>query len=248
MYTIKRLSVILFIALFAGTIFAQDDQPNFDKEFEKVLSDMSDEQKKNILVHAVRIADLDFDKEMERLLGNMSENEKDRLLKFASTYKKFRSPNQLRKSATEEKKEVKEKEEAQPAVKKEAPPATPKKQSKIAEVKLPPSGPVTTIEFAKSEFDFGTILQGEKVSYVYTFTNTGEEPLIIDKAKGSCGCTVPYWPKEPIAPGEQGEIKVEFNSGHKKGMQMKRVTITANTNPPQTMLTIKGTVAVPEED
>jgi hypothetical protein len=103
-------------------------------------------------------------------------------------------------------------------------------------------GPATTMEFEESEWDFGKITDGDKVRHVFKFTNTGDEPLTIKNAKGSCGCTVPEWPKEPIAPGEQGEINVEFNSKKKPGKQTKRVTITANTEPPQTYLTIKADV------
>jgi hypothetical protein len=58
--------------------------------------------------------------------------------------------------------------------------------------------------------------------------------MIISNAKGSCGCTVPQWPKEPIAPGSQGEISVQFNSKGKKGSQNKTVTLTTTTTPPQT--------------
>lgn len=105
-----------------------------------------------------------------------------------------------------------------------------------------PTGPTTTIEFTESTFDFGTIDEGEKVSHVYKFKNTGTEPLIIKDAKGSCGCTVPQWPKEPVAVGETGEMLVEFNSKGKSGAQNKRVTITANTNPGQTFINIKGEV------
>ncbi len=109
------------------------------------------------------------------------------------------------------------------------------------------SSPTTTIEFEENEFDWGTITQGEKVSYVFKFTNTGNEPLLIKKAKGSCGCTVPQWPKAPIAPGEQGEISVVFNSKGKMGKQSKRVTITANTDPGQTFLTVKGEIKKDEK-
>ncbi len=105
-----------------------------------------------------------------------------------------------------------------------------------------PTGPTTTIEFSESEFDFGTIDEGEKVSHTYKFTNTGTEPLIIKDAKGSCGCTVPSWPKDPVLPGATGEMLVEFNSKGKAGSQNKRVTITANTNPGQTFINIKGEV------
>ena len=109
-----------------------------------------------------------------------------------------------------------------------------------------PAGPTTTIKFAETEFDFGTVDQGEKVNHVYKFSNTGNEPLIISNAKGSCGCTVPSWPKEPIPVGGSGEIQVQFDSKGKKNVQSKKVTITANTDPAQTFLTIKGEVNAPE--
>ncbi len=105
-----------------------------------------------------------------------------------------------------------------------------------------PVGPTTTLSFDELEYDYGIIDEGEKARHTYKFTNTGSEPLIISNAKGSCGCTVPSWPKEPIPPGATGQIDVEFNSKGKKGKQSKRVTITANTDPVQTFLTIKGEV------
>ncbi len=105
-----------------------------------------------------------------------------------------------------------------------------------------PTGPTTVMSFGSLEHDYGIIDAGEKVNHKYKFTNTGKEPLIISNAKGSCGCTVPNWPKEPIPPGGTGEIDVVFDSKGKKGKQSKRVTITANTSPAQTFLTIKGEV------
>ena len=105
-----------------------------------------------------------------------------------------------------------------------------------------PSGPTTTMAFAETTFDFGEIETGEKIKHVYKFQNTGNEPLVISNATGSCGCTVPSWPKEPIPVGESGEILVEFDSKNKSGNQSKRVTITANTDPVNSYLTIKGMV------
>lgn len=105
-----------------------------------------------------------------------------------------------------------------------------------------PSGPTTTIQFEQTDFDFGTAKEGEKVKHTYKFKNTGNEPLIISSAKGSCGCTVPKWPSEPIAPGATGQIDVEFDSKGKPGKQTKRVTVTANTVPAQTLLNISGMV------
>jgi len=123
--------------------------------------------------------------------------------------------------------------------------------SLTAQQATPPNVPTPSfpeINFPTPSFDYGMIEAGEKVVHTYPFTNTGTVPLVLSNAKGSCGCTVPEWPKEPILPGESAEIVVMFNSVNKKGTQNKRVTITANTEPAQTFLTIKGEVLVPEED
>ena len=100
----------------------------------------------------------------------------------------------------------------------------------------------TTFEFPETEYDFGKINQDSENRKVFAFTNTGSEPLIIEKAVGSCGCTVPNYPKEPIAPGKSAEIEVIYKPGKQKGNQSKTVTITANTDPKNTMLYIKADV------
>jgi hypothetical protein len=101
---------------------------------------------------------------------------------------------------------------------------------------------VTKIEFAEPKYNFGTIKEGEMATHNFKFKNVGEHPLIISDAKGSCGCTVPNWPTEPILPGKEGEIKVQFNSAGKEGEQSKTVTITANTEPPNSQIVIEGKV------
>lgn len=116
---------------------------------------------------------------------------------------------------------------------------------KTSASKAAPAGPVTTMEFAEVDHDFGTISQDSENTKVFSFTNTGTEPLIIENAKGSCGCTVPEYPKEPIPPGEQGEIKVVYKPGKQKNAQSKNVTITANTLPEKSVLTIKANVLEP---
>ncbi len=103
------------------------------------------------------------------------------------------------------------------------------------------------IEFEEEVFDFGDIEEGESVEHLFKFKNTGENPLVISNAKGSCGCTVPEWPRSPIAPGGKGEIKVIFNSKGKTGSQNKTVTIMANTLPNETLIRIVGKVANTEE-
>lgn len=105
-----------------------------------------------------------------------------------------------------------------------------------------PDGPLPTIKFAEELHDFGTIKDGDVVEHVFTFVNEGEAPLIISDAKATCGCTVPEWPKQPIAVGESGEIKVRFNSKNKPGVQNKTVTLTANTWPTTQRVRIKANV------
>lgn len=110
-----------------------------------------------------------------------------------------------------------------------------------------PDGPLPEFSFSKEMHDFGTINEGDIVTHVFEFTNTGDAPLIVSSATASCGCTVPEKPSKPIAPGETGEIKVQFNSRKKPGIQNKTVTITANTYPKITRLRIKANVLKAED-
>ncbi len=98
------------------------------------------------------------------------------------------------------------------------------------------------ISFASTTYDFGKIKEGEKVAHNFTFTNKGKSPLIISNASASCGCTVPDYPHEPIAPGESSEIKVVFNSTGKSGMQNKVVTLTSNALPSTSQIFLTGEV------
>ncbi|WP_246011761.1 DUF1573 domain-containing protein [Flavobacterium piscinae] len=106
----------------------------------------------------------------------------------------------------------------------------------------PADGKYPAMTFNKKEHDFGVINEGDKVETTFTFTNTGEADLIIANASGSCGCTVPEFPKEPIKPGKTGKMKVSFDSNGKPGMQQKSVNITANTASGKDVLTIKANV------
>jgi hypothetical protein len=100
----------------------------------------------------------------------------------------------------------------------------------------------TGIKFADMTHDFGSIQQDTKNTKIFKFTNTGSEPLIIEAAKGSCGCTVPKFPKEPILPGQSGDIEVVYSPGKQQGAQNKTVTITANTDPINTVINITANV------
>lgn len=105
-----------------------------------------------------------------------------------------------------------------------------------------PEGPLPAFEFQTVEHDFGTINEGDVVEYSYAFKNTGNAPLIIQNAQGSCGCTVPDWSKEPIPVGGTGFVKAKFDSSGKPNIQNKTVTVTANTWPKQTVLRFKAMV------
>lgn len=104
------------------------------------------------------------------------------------------------------------------------------------------TNPPTSVAFAETMHDFGTIQQETQNTKVFKFTNTGDKPLLIESARGSCGCTVPNYPKQPIPPGQSGEIEVVYSPGQQKGQQTKSVTIVANTEPRTTVLQIKANV------
>lgn len=116
------------------------------------------------------------------------------------------------------------------------------KTSTTTAKKVEDNGPKASIKFNETTHDFGEINEGTVAKHTFQFTNTGDVPLVIKSARGSCGCTVPDWPKEPIAPGKTGDIKVQFNSSGKPGTQSKTVTLTTNTETGTEVLNIKAQV------
>jgi len=103
------------------------------------------------------------------------------------------------------------------------------------------------IEFEKEVHDYGFIEHGANGEYKFKFTNVGNAPLILSNAKGSCSCTVPSWPKEPIAPGGTAELTVKYNTRN-SGPINKSVTITSNAiNAPTKVIRIKGNVRAKQE-
>ena len=101
---------------------------------------------------------------------------------------------------------------------------------------------VASITLDKREYDFGTVNEGDIVETVFKVTNSGKTDLVITNAKGSCGCTIPVWPKAPIKPGETGDVEVKFNTSGKPNRQMKTVTLTTNTAAGREVLTLRGSV------
>jgi hypothetical protein len=110
---------------------------------------------------------------------------------------------------------------------------------KAEQVKEQVQGPQITFE--NKTIDYGVIEQESDPYRVFKFTNSGNEPLVITNAKGSCGCTVPQYSKDPIGPGETGEIKVRYDT-KRLGKFIKTVTLTTNQGEEKVVLTIKGEV------
>ena len=102
------------------------------------------------------------------------------------------------------------------------------------------------IELKEDFFDFGVVIQGEKVSHTFIFTNTGKSNLVLSSVHAGCGCTVPKYSKDPVAPGASGEIEVTFDSSGRSGLQSKSVTISSNTQPSRTEIRFVADVAVPK--
>lgn len=104
------------------------------------------------------------------------------------------------------------------------------------------TGKLPVLKFDKTEHDFGQLKEGDKVTTEFVLTNTGDADLVIVSAVGSCGCTVPEPPTEPIKPGDSAPIKVTFDSTGKPGQQEKTVTITTNTAAGKETCKIKANV------
>lgn len=108
-----------------------------------------------------------------------------------------------------------------------------------------PELPATTIEYFEDSHNFGEIKEGDKVSHVFKFKNTGSNPFVISSVKPSCGCTTPEYSQGEVAPGQEGFVKVEFDSKGKTGAQKKQVTVVGNTEPKTKILSFTGDVVTP---
>lgn len=101
---------------------------------------------------------------------------------------------------------------------------------------------VPEISFNTLVHDFGEITEGEKVAYVFTFTNTGTGSLVINNASASCGCTVPKYSRKPLAPGQKGTMEVVFNTSGFGGIQTKTISVQSNAKTPVVVLAVKADV------
>lgn len=108
-----------------------------------------------------------------------------------------------------------------------------------------PAAPATTLtpkdmDFKEDSHNFGTVAEGPKAEYEFTFRNLGKEPIVLTRVQASCGCTTPSWSKEPIAPGKESVIKASYNTQGRPGPFTKSITVVSNAG--TKVLTIKGTV------
>jgi uncharacterized cupredoxin-like copper-binding protein len=102
------------------------------------------------------------------------------------------------------------------------------------------------MEFEQTKHDYGMMVQGEKLSYTFKFTNTGGSDLIISDFSSDCGCTVPDFSKAPVKPGDSGKVEVVFNSAGKSGTVSKSIRLLTNAQPNTIELNITAEVYVPE--
>lgn len=118
-------------------------------------------------------------------------------------------------------------------------------QEKKQTISTQPAKSATTltpdnVSFKSESYDFGTISEGPAAEHVFTFTNTGKEPLVIERVQPSCGCTAPDWSKEPIAPGKTGMVKATYGTQGRPGHFEKNMTVFTNAG--TKMVSFKGTV------
>ncbi len=105
---------------------------------------------------------------------------------------------------------------------------TPIDNSTMETAEAATTNPTTNIALSESQFDFGKMKKGEQKEHVYEVTNTGENPLIISQVKPACGCTVPDYTREPILPGQKGQITLKFDSSNFDGLVNKQAEVYAN--------------------
>jgi PBP1b-binding outer membrane lipoprotein LpoB len=103
---------------------------------------------------------------------------------------------------------------------------------------------IAKITLEETDFNFGSVTEGDVVKHTYKFKNVGNQTLLITDIRTTCGCTVPTWNKSPIAAGASDQVEVKFDTKGKANEQVKKITIIANTFPAETELILRGMVQV----
>lgn len=104
------------------------------------------------------------------------------------------------------------------------------------------SPPMAKIEFNKLEHDFGILKEGDRVFWNFRFVNEGDADLVINRVRADCGCTVPEYPRNPIKPGEEGTVKITFDTKGRSGRQIRNITVLSNSERPTTVLTLSAII------
>ena len=222
----KLLFYLLSLALFMGlstSVSAQTESLN--KELKRIVKILDEDQQQKVIKYAatrlsgkedgIKISDAKTLKKHFMLLTPKNQGE---VLKYAKAQVL-----------------------GEPIVIKKTPPRPPARPQASWMTKAQEM-PKTQIQWEKKTHDFGEIKQGASVTHTFRFKNVGDEPLLLTRVKASCGCTTPSWSREEVAPGEEGEVTVKFNSRGKMGYQSKSVTVTGNTNPMNDVLRFTGKV------
>ncbi len=108
-----------------------------------------------------------------------------------------------------------------------------------------PAGPITTLALSEGHWDFKNVKKGESVEHIYEVTNTGDNPLIISEVVPGCGCTAPEFTKEPILPGEKGQVMLRFDSSSFEGFQNKQAQVYANVENSPVIISFTANVTKP---
>jgi hypothetical protein len=213
---ILKVNVLVILLLgFASCGQAQED-PKEEAGILELMEGMSPEAQATLLAFALERADADLLKEMKRVLRRMEAEQREEVFEFAQDVEQQAYQYHFRKARSMRPKGQLQRIGAE-------------QKRKAAEERDDAEGPFAEMTFAEREHDFGKLLEGEQARHEFVFTNTGETPLLIEQAEGSCGCTVPKWPTEPIAVGEKGVVEVLFKSEGRSGRVRKSISISANT-------------------
>ncbi len=238
----KKIVISLcFVSLFAASGFAQDAR-KITKEMRMTMKQLPLESQKKLLESAKR--EVTLQEAMKKNATISSATEKAPASKVAPAPQIITTSPSVTvtpdtKVVTTTGNETRLQAPAAPSAFTPPAPVAPAPEDFVSKAK---AYPATTLRWDSETFDFGKMAEGDKVKHTFKVTNTGSNPLYIVNVKPSCGCTSPQWTKEGIAPGNTGEVVIEFNSAGKTGMQSKTVMITTNSDPVQKSLKFTGEV------
>ncbi len=209
-------TVLFLTVLSCGPAGETDKAVTGFSEVANVMKSLDDHQQRATLYYALDLSDPNPTSELREIWSGFSESERQEILAFAQNPDAMAPSFYLEKaSAFQSSSKVQRIGE--------------NSKQKPARTRDSEEGPFAEMAFASTEHDFGRILDTEVLRYGFSFRNTGDVPLLIEEVTGTCGCTSPFWTKEPVAPGESGTIEVTYNPEGKSGRERQPITVIANT-------------------